>query len=133
MKWLKPILIIVLVLGAVGISGCIDSGSSSNSSKTSGFAEDLYLEQTTEPYKSGSTWEINGWITSKSGKSYDNISFIATGYTVDNEVIGTDKVFVARYDKQYQSTGFTAVFPAKSGKELDHITIQVTNATIDNS
>lgn len=112
------ILVIILIITA--ISGC--TSSEKTDPKT-----DIYLQQTTPADTMLN--QQNGWITSKSGKSYSNITFIATGYTSDNQVIGTDKIFVTEMSNQYQSTGFTAKFTENGTLELDHITIQVINAT----
>jgi len=119
---ITPIFVLVLILSVVGISGC------TSSSEEVDPTQDIYLEQITSPYQSGGGWSVNAWIASKAHKSYANVTFIATGYTVDNEEIGTDKVFVPTLDSQYQSTGCQVDFP-NAKKELDHITIQVTNAT----
>lgn len=118
MKTIISIASFILLIGVVMISGCTSSGNTDP--KT-----DIYLQQTTNPLG----LEQNGWITSKTGKSYTNITLIATGYTSDNQVIGTDKIFVPNMSNQYQSTGFTAQFKKKGSMELDHITIQVLNAT----
>lgn len=111
----------------MGISGCTSSSQASTSQAIDP-TQDIYLEQITSPYQYDGGWSVNAWITSKAQKSYANVTFIATGYTVDNGVIGTDKVFVPTLDNQYQSTGCQADFPNVK-KKLDHITIQVINAT----
>jgi hypothetical protein len=120
-KKITPIFVLVVILAVVGISGCI-------SSEETDPTEDIYLQQITSPYESDGGWSVNAWIASHAQKSYANVTFIATGYTVDNEVIGTDKVFVATMDNNFQSTGCQVDFPDAT-KELDHITIQVINAT----
>ncbi|OEC86265.1 MULTISPECIES: hypothetical protein [Methanobacterium] len=125
MKKIAPILVLILIVAVIGISGCIDSSSTGQAIDP---VQDIYLDQITSPYQQDGGWSVNAWITSKAQKSYANITFIATGYTVDNEVIGTDKVFVPTLDNQYQSTGCEADFP-NAKKKLDHITIQVINAT----
>lgn len=125
MKNLNLGLIGILILGIVMVSGCTSTGNNS----TKNFASDIFQEQTTSPDNSLGYWTQNGWIASKDGNSYVNITLLATGYTTDNQVIGTDKVFVPTMSNQYQSTGFEAKFKANKSMELDHITIQVLNAT----
>ncbi len=112
--------IILLILTIVSISGCTTTAKNPK--------EDIYLDQITTPYQTNNGWSVNAWIASHDHKSYSNVTFIATGYTVDGEVIGTDKVFVPTLDSQYQSTGCQADFPDAT-RELDHITIEVLNAT----
>jgi len=95
---------------------------------TNSAAEDIYLAQTLTP-NNQAPGTIFGYITSKSGKSYNNITLIATGYTANDQTIGDAEIFLSHMDnKHYNSTPFYADFPDKS-KTLDHITIQVLNAT----
>jgi len=120
MKKEISILGVILFLAIVSISGCITTAETPQ--------DDIYLDQITTPYQDNTGWSVNAWIASHSGKSYSNVTFTATGYTADNEVIGTTKVFVATLNSEYQSTPCEVRFPDAT-KELDHITIQVTNAT----
>jgi hypothetical protein len=113
--------VILLILAIVSISGCTTTAKTPQG--------DIYLDQITTPYQSGDGWSVNAWIASKAHKSYSNVTFIATGYTADNEVIGTSKVLVPTLNSEYQSTGCEVHFP-NATKELDHITIHVTNATL---
>jgi hypothetical protein len=105
----------------VSISGCTSTGDNSNPS------EDIYLQQQNPPYVLGDEAYVNAWITTKSGKSYSNITLMATGFNNENQVIGEKKVYVAYLDNQYQSTGFEVKFP----NTVNHITIKVLNATIE--
>lgn len=110
---------ILIVMAVVFISGCTSTGNSSNPS------EDIYLQQQNTPYAIGDESFVNAWITTKSGKSYSNITLMATGLNSENQVIGEKKVYVAYLDNQYQSTGFEVKFPST----VNHITIKVLNAT----
>ena len=107
------------------VSGCTSNGNNS----TKNYTSDIFLQQTTSPLNMGNGWVQNGWVASKDGKSYVNVTLMATGYTADNQIIGTDKVFVPTMSNQYQSTGFEAKFKNNNSMELDHFTIQVLNAT----
>lgn len=122
-KEISILIVILLILAIVSISGCTTTAKTPH--------DDIYLDQITTPYQDDTGWSVNAWITSHSGKSYNNITFTATGYTTDNEIIGTTKVFVPTLNSEYQSTGCEVRFP-NATKELDHITIQVTNATLSN-
>lgn len=125
----KKVLGIVALLLLVGIVLVITGfTSSSNGNTTKIYANDIVLEQTTAPISTGTGWQENGWIKSKGGKSYANVTLLATGYTSANKVIGTDNVFVPSMGSQ-QNTGFSAQFKVDNGMELDHIKIQVINAT----
>ena len=66
------------------------------------------MEERTSPDNSLEYWTQKGWIASKDCNSYVNITLLATGYTTDNQVIDTDKVFVPTMSNQYQSTAFEA-------------------------
>jgi len=118
-------LIGLLILGIVMVSGCTSNGNNS----TKNYANDIFLQQTTNPISMGNGWQQVGCIASKDGKSYANVTLIATGYIVDNQVIGSDKVFFPSLSNQYQSTGFEAKFKNNNSMKLDHFTIQVLNAT----
>jgi hypothetical protein len=126
----KKVLGIIVLLLLVGIVLVISGfTSSSNGNTTEIYASDIVLQQTAAPIITGTGWQENGWITSKGGKSYANVTLIATGYTSANKVIGTDNVFVPSMGNQ-QNTGFEAQFNVSNGMQLDHIKIQVVNATL---
>ncbi len=127
-KLLGSVGVLGIVLLIVALSGCISSDNNTGNN-TKNYASDIDLQQTTSPDDSLGYWQQNGWIESKEGISYANITLIATGYTSDNQIIGTDKVFVPTMNNQDQSTGFEAKFKTNKSMALDHMTIQVINAT----
>ncbi|MGZ7108908.1 MAG: hypothetical protein ACXVHW_08065 [Methanobacterium sp.] len=123
MKYIAMGIILILVLVAALSYTILDSTPSSNVDP----ASDIYLQSISSPVKSGGDWVMNAWISSKSHKQYNDVIFIATGYSEDNQVID-DKKFEAKISNQDQTSACRMVFP-DTGKPLHHITIKVVNAT----
>lgn len=117
------LILIFVLLSVTAISGCMSTQSSTNPST------DIYLQQQNPPSSYGSESEVTAWISSKSKKSYSNITLLVTGLDSAGGAVAQKQVHIDYMDlANFQHTGFTVKLPST---KVDHITISVLNATVD--
>ena len=135
MKKIAPILILILILGVVGISGCTSSGTNSDSgtnyssdNTTHPEAKNVVILNSKGYNDSSDYYIINGTVKNKNSFGVSFIKIAVTCYDKDGKVVTTDWTYVDDTDVSSQDKSEFSFYINDPGNKIVKYNIKVLDA-----